>query len=232
MLEHLLKWPGRHYQDAYSALQIMFGSTAILPPRTKRWAEAKVLADCISVKVSPRFAGMLGRYINLDLRLSHSKICKMYLYNNEHSLALAHHAMHMRKFADFSRGWGIGEETFEFWSWLARQCVYSGCGSFPANQFFRHRVFAELLEQGTRSTLKIPTYLPASSSAASTVVSQAMDSQRSAVEMESLRSLGLNPTQALMHPGFYYYMAARCTENRRLRFLRALENDVRRLVCH
>lgn len=44
--------------------------------------------------------------------------------------------------------------------------------------------------------------------------------------MESMRSLGLNPTQALMHPGLYYYMAARCTENRRLRFLRALENDV------
>lgn len=32
-------------------LVIMFGSTAILPPRTKRWAEAKVLADCINVKV-------------------------------------------------------------------------------------------------------------------------------------------------------------------------------------
>jgi hypothetical protein len=35
----------------------MFGSTAILPPRTKRWAEAKVLADCINLKVrrSPFF---------------------------------------------------------------------------------------------------------------------------------------------------------------------------------
>ena len=32
-------------------LIIMFGSTAILPPRTKRWAEAKVLADCINIKV-------------------------------------------------------------------------------------------------------------------------------------------------------------------------------------
>ena len=41
----------RHYQDAYSSLVIMFGSTAILPPRTKRWAEAKVLADCINLKV-------------------------------------------------------------------------------------------------------------------------------------------------------------------------------------
>lgn len=41
----------RHYQDAYATLMIMFGSTAILPPRTKRWAEAKVLADAINVKV-------------------------------------------------------------------------------------------------------------------------------------------------------------------------------------
>jgi len=41
----------RHYQDAYGMLTIMFGSTAILPPRTKRWAEAKVLADCINIKV-------------------------------------------------------------------------------------------------------------------------------------------------------------------------------------
>jgi hypothetical protein len=41
----------RHYQDAYSTLVNMFQSTAILPPRTKRWAEAKVLADSISIKV-------------------------------------------------------------------------------------------------------------------------------------------------------------------------------------
>lgn len=44
----------RHYQDAYATLVIMFGSTAILPPRTKRWAEAKVLADSINVKVCTR----------------------------------------------------------------------------------------------------------------------------------------------------------------------------------
>ena len=51
------------------------------------------------------------------------QIVKLYLYNNEHALALSNHNSHMRKFADFSRGWGIGEETFEFWSWLARQWV-------------------------------------------------------------------------------------------------------------
>jgi len=29
----------------------MFASITTLPPRTKRWAEAKVLADCIDIKV-------------------------------------------------------------------------------------------------------------------------------------------------------------------------------------
>ncbi|THH33085.1 hypothetical protein EUX98_g1139 [Antrodiella citrinella] len=164
----------KHYQDAYTALLVMFGSTAILPPRTKRWAEAKVLADCISVK-----------------------ICKLYLYNNEHAMALAHHNGHMRKFSDLSRGWGIGDETFEFWSWLARQ----------------HRVFAELLEQGTRSTLKIPKHAPVPPPSAAKLAAQAAAPQRGPLEADAVRSLGLNPTHALQHPGFYYYMAAQCTTN-------------------
>ncbi|KAI0943837.1 hypothetical protein AcV7_001818 [Taiwanofungus camphoratus] len=178
----------KHYQDACSTLILMFGSTAILPPRTKRWAEAKVLADCINLK-----------------------ICKLYLYNNEHSLALSHHNSHMRKFADFSRGWGIGEETFEFWSWLARQ----------------HRVFAELLEQGTRSSLKIPSHFATPLTAAAGIAAQAVESgnQRNPMEVDAMRMPGLNPNQALQHPGFYYYMAARCTERRRERFLRALEAE-------
>lgn len=58
----------------------MFGSTAILPPRTKRWAEAKVLADCINLKVrfpsspwhpkstmSPRYAS--STYTTTSMRL-------------------------------------------------------------------------------------------------------------------------------------------------------------------
>ena len=40
---------------------IMFGSTAILPPRTKRWAEAKVLADTINFKVRPHIGTQVGR---------------------------------------------------------------------------------------------------------------------------------------------------------------------------
>lgn len=52
-----------------------------------------------------------------------SQIVKLYLYNNEHALALSYHSTHIRHFGDFSRGWGIGEETFEYWSWIARQYV-------------------------------------------------------------------------------------------------------------
>lgn len=100
-------------------LVIMFGSTAILPPRTKRWAEAKVLADCINIKV--RWIYAIHSSTVLDDVIT--QVSKLYLYNNEHALALSHHNTHMRKFGDFSRGWGIGEETFEFWSWMARQCV-------------------------------------------------------------------------------------------------------------
>ncbi|THH12527.1 hypothetical protein EW146_g7608 [Bondarzewia mesenterica] len=176
----------KHYQDSYSTLVNMFGSTAILPPRTKRWAEAKVLADCINIK-----------------------ICKLFLYNNEHALALSQNNIHMRKFGDFSRGWGIGEETFEYWSWIARQ----------------HRVFAELLEQGTRSTLTLPAHVPAPApTAAALIASQTLqNSQRGIMEVDTMKVLGLNPSQALQHPGFYYYMSARATEKRRERFLTMLE---------
>lgn len=42
----------RHYEDCWNELAKMFGSTSALPPRTKRWAEAKVLADCLAIRVS------------------------------------------------------------------------------------------------------------------------------------------------------------------------------------
>ena len=159
------------------------------------------------------------------------QICKLYLYNNEHALALAHHNSHMRKFADFSRGWGIGEETFEFWSWLARQYVWSFFSSLsPERSHFRHRAFAELLEHGTRSTLKIPTHFSTSppANAAAAAAAQALEGgQRGALELEAMRALGLNPNQALQHPGFYYYMSARCTERRRERFLSVARAEVR-----
>lgn len=168
----------KHYQDAYTTLMIMFGSTAILPPRTKRWAEAKVLADTINVKIT-----------------------KFYLYNHEYALALSHCNSHMRRFADFSRGWGIGEETFEYWSWMARQ----------------YRVLAELLEQGARSTLTFPIHILGTRTPGS--APGALGPGGAPLELDAGRMMGLNPNHALQHPGHYYYMAARCTEARRERFL-------------
>ena len=54
--------------------------------------------------------------------------------------------------------------------------------------------------------------------------------EASQMGLDAMRVLGLNPNQALQHPGFYYYMAARCTERRRERFLSVLEAGVR--PCH
>jgi hypothetical protein len=82
--------------------------------------------------------------------------------------------------------------------------------------FPRHRVFAELVEQGTNSTLILPTHQPA--------VAVAAPASLGLAELDALRVLGLNPANALQHPGFYYYMAAQATERRHARFLALLEN--------
>ena len=51
--------------------------------------------------------------------------------------------VHVKRFSDLSRGWGIGEETFEYWSWLARQ----------------YRIFAELVEgSGADPQIPLPYY--------------------------------------------------------------------------
>lgn len=53
----------RHYEDCYDTLVDMFSSTSLLTPRTKRWAEAKVLADCLTVKVCPSHPSVLRSLI-------------------------------------------------------------------------------------------------------------------------------------------------------------------------
>lgn len=93
-------------------------------------------------------------------------------------------------------------------------------------------MFAELLEQGTRSTLNIPAHLPittASGSSAPLTASQTLRNTTgapggTAIEVDAMRVLGLNPSHALQHPGFYYYMAARATEKRRERLVAMLES--------
>lgn len=50
-----------------------------------------------------------------------AQICKLLLYEGEASKVTGPFFVHVKRFSDLSRGWGIGEETFEFWSWIARQ---------------------------------------------------------------------------------------------------------------
>ncbi|KAB5589557.1 Glutathione transferase omega-1 [Ceratobasidium theobromae] len=197
----------KHYEDCWSGLIDMFGSTALLPPRTKRWAEAKVLADCVTVK-----------------------ICKFFLYHNLTHRALAHFNRHIHRFAELSRGWGIGDETYEYWSWMARQ----------------HRIFAELLEHGLRNGLHIqalaPSALPQpvpgpapvpghaskpSVSPSPTPTPLPGQPQSSVVNLGTAGSSGQNPSLVLQHPGFYYYIAAGCSRERLVRFKTVLEAETR-----
>ncbi|WFD01786.1 hypothetical protein MOBT1_000462 [Malassezia obtusa] len=87
------------YTDAYEQLvHACLGNTRLLAPRTKRWAEAKVLVDTLSLK-----------------------LVKLHLYRGALAPALAQFERHTRRVAELSTGWGIGTATPEFWSWLAKQ---------------------------------------------------------------------------------------------------------------
>ncbi|KAG8758578.1 hypothetical protein FRC14_007889 [Serendipita sp. 396] len=159
----------KHYEDCWNILSEMFNSTTLLPPRTKRWAEARVLADSLNIKVY-----------------------KFYLYNSEHPLALAFFNKHIRRYCELSKGWGMGEETFEYWSWLARQ----------------YRILSELLEIALRSGMRLPELVP-----------QIQDDRPvPQLGQEASPAPGVNPSTVLQHPGYYYLQAARCTEERLRRF--------------
>ncbi|PWN30606.1 hypothetical protein BDZ90DRAFT_257681 [Jaminaea rosea] len=104
-----------HYLEAYDLLagpRGMLSSTVLLPPRTKRWAEAKVLSDTLSLRIS-----------------------KLYLYGEDSASALHQFRRHLARFSELSSGWGIGDATFEYWSWLGKQ----------------YRLIGALLEQAMKS---------------------------------------------------------------------------------
>lgn len=88
-----------HYTEAYEHLmQACLANTKILAPRTKRWAEAKVLADTLSFKM-----------------------VKLHLYKQGIAQGVHQFTRHVQRVAELSAGWGIGTSTYEFWSWLAKQ---------------------------------------------------------------------------------------------------------------
>ncbi|WFC97592.1 hypothetical protein MYAM1_000307 [Malassezia yamatoensis] len=87
------------YGEAYECLMhACLANTKVLAPRTKRWAEAKVLADTLSVK-----------------------LIKLHLYRQAVPQAMNQYQRHIRHIAELSTGWGISTSTYEFWSWLTKQ---------------------------------------------------------------------------------------------------------------
>lgn len=112
--------------------------------------------------------------------------------------------VHLRRFADLSRGWGIGEETFEFWSWVARQ----------------YRILGEVLEIAQGHGFHVPP-LPAPAYATPAASVAPPPSDELPIPISST-----NPLHVLHPPAFYFYNAACCTIERKQRFDDALSSEV------
>ncbi|KAF6766968.1 protein of unknown function DUF1683, C-terminal [Kalmanozyma brasiliensis GHG001] len=194
------------YKDAYELLcnspTCLLGSTMMLPPRTKRWAEAKVLADTLCVR-----------------------ICKLLLYADDGTGAALFFRKHLARFTDLSTGWGIGAMTFEYWSWLAKQyrmfgeLVEHATRTIPGSPLppFQLPIHAPPLP----SRLLHPDALPRFSDGRGEVSAppNMLLPNANAVAVSTI------PGSALQSPGGYYYLAALCTVERRTRFLRALSSQ-------
>ena len=109
----------------------------------------------------------------------------------------------MKRFCDLSKSWGIGEDTFEYWSWAARQ----------------YRILAEILEIALRAGLRLPPLLP----------QQVEERTPQQLALEPPSMPGLAPANTLQHPGYYYFQAARYTQERYKRFKAIEDAEVRSL---
>lgn len=190
------------YREAYDLLcnspTCLLGSTLMLPPRTKRWAEAKVLADTLSVR-----------------------ICKLLLYADDGQGAAVFFRRHLARFTDLSTGWGIGAITFEYWSWLAKQyrmfgeLVEHATRAVPSSPLapFQLPMHAPPLP----SRLIHPDALPRFSDGRGGVVAP----PGLLLPNSNAVSVSANTCTVLQTPGAYYYLAALCTVERRQRFLSA-----------
>lgn len=125
------------------------------------------------------------------------------MYEGEGARVTAPFFVHVKRFSDLSRGWGIGEETFEFWSWIARQ----------------YRIFAELLEMALTSGLKLPPQPSPELPTAGPLIGPPTP------EHWSTPISSTNPIQTLQQPAYYFYTAATCSVQRQRRYEEALEAE-------
>ncbi|CAG8671699.1 3712_t:CDS:10, partial [Acaulospora morrowiae] len=161
-----------HLVDLFAPQSSITPGAPGLPIRNKRWTEARVLADCINLK-----------------------ICKLNMYIDSPSAALVQLNKHVSTFNELYNTLGIGEDTFEYWSWLSKQ----------------YRIFGDVLEVATRSGFIIPD--------PSTVNHHISSNDYRFTSNNSTDNTGVNPSTVLHHPGFYYHLAAKYNSMRRKRFL-------------
>ncbi|KAI9311302.1 Gryzun, putative trafficking through golgi-domain-containing protein [Dichotomocladium elegans] len=169
----------KSYESAYTLVADMLAPKSSITPgltglplRGKRWEEARALIDCINIK-----------------------ICKFYLYLNEPVAALAQFNGHLHMLQSYCATWGMGDQSFEYWSWLSKQ----------------YRVFADIVDNAAQHGFKIPTPTSYLNSPAGVPGNPLMPTPTSLG--------GCNPGTILQHPGFYYHLAAMCSAERRRRFL-------------
>ena len=194
------------YREAYDLLcnspTCLLGSTLMLPPRTKRWAEAKVLADTLS-----------------------ARICKLLLYADDGEGAAIFFRRHLSRFTELSTGWGIGAMTFEYWSWLSKQyrlfgeLVEHATRAVPGSPLppFQLPAHAPPLP----SKLLHPDSLPRfSDGRGGTIAPPGM-----LLPNANAVAVSTSPYHTLQSSGVYFYLAALCTVERRARFLRATSSS-------
>ncbi|TPX72790.1 hypothetical protein SpCBS45565_g00138 [Spizellomyces sp. 'palustris'] len=219
----------KHYETAYQLLIELFqcaiyggalvpggGGSApndLLQPFTSRWLEARTLVDCINLK-----------------------ICKLHLYTDRPVPALQQLEKHLTNCKSFPEFVGppSTELTFEVSPGLTHLANLAGGGSFEYWTWVstQYRVFGELIELATgKIGLRLPFPPPGSLPAAHTATGQAQ-SFLNTLSNNSMNVLSggdvpvavfgpfsaTNASLVVQHAGYYYFLAARCAEERWKRF--------------
>ncbi|KAF9585264.1 hypothetical protein BGW38_003138 [Lunasporangiospora selenospora] len=213
----------KHYESAYGLLIDMFAANSSITPggtglqsRTKRWAEAKVLADTLCLK-----------------------ICKFHLYLDAPSTALFHFRRHLLVFKAFSDHWRMGEDSFEYWAWLSKQYrMFGDLVDIGTRSGFKLPVptpgsvvygsFASLTD-GAKDLNRF-SGIGLGSGTSGFGIGPRGDSFPYGGNVGGGRGggthgpgAGINPMLVLQHAGYFYHQAANSGVQRRLRFQMADE---------
>lgn len=203
----------KHYEDCYNALLDLFGNGSSLPPRTKRWAEAKVLADCVNAKVSCAAC----RFCLLRLNVL---IVRIYFrYANSISTTMSQAAswhsttsicivlelcVRIGRLERAPTNSGLGAQSSVF--------PTDGRGIFLKihHQLDRYRLLADLIEVAIRGGYRLTA-----PKLSTTVIKSPQNPQ------SQILATGSRASVALQHAGHYYYLAALCAIQRRDLFRQA-----------